>query len=54
MPVYDFECQKCGKKFTVEENLEQHAQHREKCPHCGSRRVEQLISPIYPKTSKKS
>ena len=54
MPTYEFECQKCGKKFVLEESYQQHAERKEKCPHCGSKRVEQLISPVYAKTSKKS
>lgn len=54
MPTYEFECKKCHKKFTVEESYTEHSDHHERCPKCGSRRVEQQMSPVYVKTSKKS
>jgi putative FmdB family regulatory protein len=55
MPVYEFECAKCGKTFTEHETFEQHDQHPEvKCPDCDSTEVHQLITPVGVKTSKKS
>ena len=54
MPTYEFKCKQCGKKFTVSETYHAHEQHCEKCPKCNSKDVEQLISPVYAKTSKKS
>ena len=43
MPLFEFRCKKCGKKF---EELVMSATKDEKlnCPHCGSTRVEKLIS----------
>ena len=54
MPYYEFECKRCGRRFTVEESFAEHNRHKEKCPKCGSKRVEQLISSVHAKTSKKS
>lgn len=54
MPEYEFECQQCGEKFSQKETYEEHDQHKEKCPKCGSKRVEQLVSQVHVKTSKKS
>jgi putative FmdB family regulatory protein len=55
MPYYEFECTQCGKKFTEKETFKEHDEHRkEKCPKCGSKKVEQLITPVMAKTAKKS
>jgi putative FmdB family regulatory protein len=54
MPTYEFKCKQCGKKFTLDETYSDHDRHDEKCPKCGSKEVEQLISSVYAKTSKKS
>ena len=54
MPTYEFECKKCDNEFTLDESLSEHDRHVEKCPHCGSKEVKQLISLVYAKTSKKS
>ncbi|REJ90883.1 MAG: zinc ribbon domain-containing protein [Planctomycetota bacterium] len=51
---YEFECRECHRNFTVEETYRQHQRRQKKCPHCGSRKVEPLISPVHIKTSKKS
>jgi putative FmdB family regulatory protein len=55
MPVYEFECAKCGKTFTEHETFEEHDRHPEvKCPDCGSTEVHQHMTPVGVKTSKKS
>ena len=54
MPTYEFECKACGKEFSLSETYGEHDRHEEKCPHCGSKDVQQLISSVYAKTSKKS
>lgn len=54
MPTYEFECKQCGKSFTLAETYSDHDRHDEQCPECGSKDVEQLISSVYAKTSKKS
>ena len=55
MPNYEFRCTECRKKFTEKQSFEEHDRRkRVKCPKCGSRKVQQLISPTFVKTSKKS
>jgi putative FmdB family regulatory protein len=54
MPVYDYACGKCGKKFTVTMSIGDHDKHRVRCPKCKSSGVRQQISGFYAKTSKKS
>jgi putative FmdB family regulatory protein len=55
MPFYEFECTKCGKTFTVKQSFAQHDRHEKvACPSCKSSKVEQLLSPVMAKTSKKS
>ena len=54
MPAYEFECTQCHRRFTVEESMREHQRHKEKCPKCGSRKVEQLMGAVHVKTSKKS
>ncbi len=54
MPNYEFRCSGCGEPFTVHESVKDHDQHKEQCPKCASRKVEQRMSAFYAKTSKKS
>ncbi len=54
MPVYDFVCENCGKKFTRTMSLAEHSKGRFKCPKCGSGKVKQLISSFQAVTSRKS
>ena len=45
MPVYEFDCTKCGERFEVMGSFAE----REKahaCPKCGSTEVKQAISPF--------
>jgi putative FmdB family regulatory protein len=55
MPIYEYECRQCKKTFTEKHTFQEHDQHKKvKCPKCGSTRVQQVISPTFAKTSKKS
>ena len=41
MPLYEYECAKCGHRF---EKIEKHsAPHKQKCPKCGGR-AERLLA----------
>jgi putative FmdB family regulatory protein len=51
---YAFICRKCSERFNVTESLAQHERHKEKCPKCGSKDVEQRVERVYVTTSKKS
>ena len=44
MPIYEFECEECGRRF--EELLG--AGGTAPCPDCGSERVRRLVSPVSP------
>jgi putative FmdB family regulatory protein len=42
VPLYEYECAKCGKRFEKIEKVT--APHRQKCPACGGR-AERLLAP---------
>ena len=46
MPLFEFRCRKCGKKF---EEIIKGSEKRDaaKCPHCGSSQVEKLLSSFH-------
>jgi putative FmdB family regulatory protein len=62
MPYYEYECSTCGKRFEALQSFEEHERHEEhgrharlKCPKCGGKKVEQLVSSsVFVITSKKS
>ncbi len=41
MPLYEYQCSKCKKRFEKIEKLS--APHKQKCPHCGGK-AERLLS----------
>jgi putative FmdB family regulatory protein len=45
MPVYEFECEKCGNRF---EELTSSGTRSLACPACGSGRTRRLLSPVSP------
>lgn len=54
MPVYDYRCTKCHKKFSVTMSIAEHETKKVKCPKCGSSKVERQLAAFYVVTSKKS
>lgn len=54
MPIYEYECQGCGKIFSAALSLREHEQHAVVCPGCGSKHVEQRITPFVAKTASKT
>jgi len=54
MPVYDYRCSKCNKKFSVTMTISEYEKKKVKCPKCGSTKVEQQVAAFYAVTSKKS
>jgi putative FmdB family regulatory protein len=54
MPVYDYVCLDCHKSFETVLSLNEHDQKKPKCPHCGSKNVEQEAAAFFPVTSRKS
>ncbi len=55
VPTYEYKCRQCKKTFTDKQTFQEHDQRKQaKCPKCDSADVQQVISRIFAKTSKKS
>jgi putative FmdB family regulatory protein len=54
MPLYEYKCLDCGKEAVLALTLKEHESGSVKCPACGSKRLEQLITSFIARTSKKS
>jgi putative FmdB family regulatory protein len=54
MPSYEFECQSCHVTFTRSLSLHEREVGTMHCPTCGGTNVQQRISSVMVKTSKKS
>jgi putative FmdB family regulatory protein len=54
MPSYEYRCPKCRKKFTLILSIAEHDAGKGKCPKCGGKKLEQLITTFQVKTSRKS
>jgi putative FmdB family regulatory protein len=54
MPNYEYRCPSCKKKFTLILSMREHEAKKGKCPKCGGKKVEQLISQFMARTSRKS
>ena len=54
MPDYDYRCLDCRKTFSVTESISNHGAAKPSCPSCGGKNVEQVFTPFYAQTTKKS
>ena len=55
MPLYEYECRKCKKKFTTILLLSELEKSKHvRCPRCESTDVRKLIEPFFAVTAKKS
>jgi len=54
IPVYDYVCLDCHKPFETVLTLNEHDKENPKCPHCGSKNVEQEAAAFFAVTSRKS
>jgi len=54
MPIYEYRCTKCEARFSRQEEIEEHGRTLPTCPQCRSRAVEQVLSPFFAKTVRKS
>jgi len=54
MPIYEYRCTKCQRRFSQQQEIEEHARKRPACPKCKSRAVEQVYTPFFAKTVRKS
>jgi putative FmdB family regulatory protein len=54
MPVYEYTCNACKKKFSLSMSFSEHDGKRVTCPKCRSRKVVQRFTSVYTQTSSKS
>jgi len=56
MAQYEFECEKCSHRYTVEESFGEHERRRSqpKCRKCGSQKVRRLLGSVHVQTARKS
>jgi putative FmdB family regulatory protein len=54
MPVYDFQCENCKKKFSLTMAISEYEKKGFQCPKCKGNRVKQKITSFQTKTSRKS
>jgi putative FmdB family regulatory protein len=54
MPMYEFICEKCNKRFTLTVSVSDYEKKKYECPKCKSHKVRQRISTFQTITSKKS
>src|SRR5712664_1718461 len=40
MPIYEYRCAKCRKRFTAQQPISEHGRRRPGCPNCKSKAVE--------------
>lgn len=54
MPLYEYRCDQCGKRFEQHEPMSEHGRTGPSCPSCQSRNVRSLPGAAFVKTSRKS
>jgi putative FmdB family regulatory protein len=54
MPIYEYRCGGCGHEFTLVLSISEHDKATKQCPKCKSENVEQTMSAVFVKTSRKS
>jgi putative FmdB family regulatory protein len=54
MPLYEYVCKKCGKKFAEILRIKEHDTKQIACPQCKSHAVDHVIEPFFAKTASKT
>jgi putative FmdB family regulatory protein len=54
MPLYEYVCKKCHKKFSEVLTVKEHDTKKVPCPKCKSTDLEHVIEPFFAKTSSKT
>jgi len=54
MPQYVFQCRECNKEFIQTLRMSEREKAEVTCPHCGGKRVGQMVTSFSAVTSKKS
>jgi putative FmdB family regulatory protein len=54
MPTYEYRCEDCGHEFVTVLSISEHDKSKPPCPKCSSVKVQQAVSSVSVKTSRKS
>ena len=54
MPIYEYRCTRCRKRFSDQQSISDHSKRRPACPKCKSRAVEPMFSLFFAQTGRKS
>jgi putative FmdB family regulatory protein len=54
MPTYEYKCLDCGKETELSLSISEHDRGKITCPGCKNTHMEQLISAISARTTRKS
>ncbi len=54
MPTYDYECKKCGHRFSEVMAMAEHEKKKVRCPKCKSADLKHGVESVFVTTSKKS
>jgi putative FmdB family regulatory protein len=54
MPLYEYICKKCHKKFSTILTVHEHDTQKVQCPRCKSEDLEKVIEPFFAKTASKT
>jgi putative FmdB family regulatory protein len=54
MAQYVFLCQDCNKEFTLSRHIADIEKSSVECPHCGGKRVTQVVEPFSALTGRKT
>jgi len=54
MPSYEFQCQDCGKEFSLTLSLKEREAEGMECPACKSKRLKPLTAAFFAISSRKS
>lgn len=54
MPLYEYICNKCHKKFAEVLTIKEHETRKVRCPKCKGQELEHVIEPFFAKTVSKT
>jgi putative FmdB family regulatory protein len=54
MPIYEYCCHDCERKFSEVLTIKEHETKKVRCPRCNSEKVKKVIEPFVAMTPKKS
>jgi putative FmdB family regulatory protein len=54
MPLYEYVCRKCHKKFSEVLTIQEHETRKLHCPKCKSTDLQHVIEPFFARTASKT